>query len=29
MDGHVEPVSLNNLWSLDWNNNWTYPPRPQ
>ncbi|HEV2455010.1 MAG TPA: prepilin-type N-terminal cleavage/methylation domain-containing protein [Verrucomicrobiae bacterium] len=28
MDGHVEAVSLNNLWSLDWNATWTFPPKP-
>jgi prepilin-type N-terminal cleavage/methylation domain-containing protein/prepilin-type processing-associated H-X9-DG protein len=31
-DGHVEPVKLKNLWSLDWHNNWVTPatiPTPQ
>ena len=28
MDGHVEPVALDNLWSLDWNLTWTFPARP-
>jgi prepilin-type N-terminal cleavage/methylation domain-containing protein/prepilin-type processing-associated H-X9-DG protein len=28
MDGHVESVSLNNLWNLDWNVGWTFPPKP-
>lgn len=27
-DGHVENVSLNDLWSLNWHVNWTFPPRP-
>ncbi|HEV2318689.1 MAG TPA: prepilin-type N-terminal cleavage/methylation domain-containing protein [Verrucomicrobiae bacterium] len=29
MDGHVEPEALENLWSLDWNLTWTFPPRPK
>jgi prepilin-type processing-associated H-X9-DG protein len=28
MDGHVESVSLNNLWNLDWNVTWSFPPKP-
>ena len=27
-DGHVENVSLNNLWSLYWHLGWTYPNKP-
>jgi prepilin-type N-terminal cleavage/methylation domain-containing protein/prepilin-type processing-associated H-X9-DG protein len=28
MDGHVEPIALNNLWNLDWNATWDFAPRP-
>jgi prepilin-type N-terminal cleavage/methylation domain-containing protein/prepilin-type processing-associated H-X9-DG protein len=28
MDGHVEDVSLNNLWNLTWHLNWSYPGKP-
>jgi len=27
-DGHVESVSLNNLWGLYWHPNWTFPAMP-
>jgi prepilin-type N-terminal cleavage/methylation domain-containing protein/prepilin-type processing-associated H-X9-DG protein len=27
-DGHVESVSLQNLWNLAWHPNWTFPARP-
>jgi prepilin-type N-terminal cleavage/methylation domain-containing protein/prepilin-type processing-associated H-X9-DG protein len=26
-DGHVEDVSLNNLWNLYWHPNWAFPPK--
>jgi prepilin-type N-terminal cleavage/methylation domain-containing protein/prepilin-type processing-associated H-X9-DG protein len=29
MDGHVESVSLEGLWGLDWNTSWAFTPRPQ
>lgn len=28
-DAHVEAVSLDNLWQLNWHLNWTFPTRPR
>ncbi len=27
-DGHVDDISLNDLWTLSWHVNWTFPARP-